>query len=1073
MSELVDRREPVATDEQRVVIEAPISAGPYVVDAGAGTGKTFTMVKRVAHLVANGMRADQFLVVTFTKAAASEIAGRLERELRLGANEKGPTCGTFHSIALDIIREFAYAIGISPDIGVIDEGQAQAIFAEVFAELEAGRLGVDLADFPLLVQTDDLRRGLAKLALDLRSRGIFVDAFLARARTAADALRSIGFGQLVTPGTRVAIRANSALPAVARTRAEIEDEARAERANVEVVGKLFARFDQVLEERAKLTFGDVLVRATALLCDHPQIAEQLRQRWRHAIVDEFQDTNRSQLAFLRALFGDKLQPVMVVGDVRQAIYEFNGADPQMLVEFAQHATRFVLSENRRSYQTILDLAHVTTSRLGVGHDPASLAALSAYRRDAEHGVVRVQAFQTEGPQATMVDDANGSASVTSPDAMLWGIEAEAAAIAGDIRRRIEIDGESPKDIAILMRSRSRAGVFIEALRLHGIAFHVAGGVGFFDAPEIRETIAWMRLVLDPLDAQATVATLQSAAIGLGDGAVAAFGAGEDLVNAVLDNLVPASFDAEAIARFERYRAVMRIIAELADAPLVDALRALITSAGIEIARSADPDVLLQTRANLDQLVRIAAALANDRPRATLRDLLADIEEREALELDLPPAPLEGERVTLSTIHASKGLEWKHVYVVNVKRSAFPLRNNGRREIVCLGNDGALALRHSADLRPTFRWYLVSRPDHTPEGHYWPKQASTNDAEEHRLFYVALTRARDSVTITGAAKGKHMSTCLQAVFNWVESLGVDPAKHRLLAPDESIAVHEPAPTVLPAITIDDIERLRERIARRATLVAEPVQRRGPLSYSAIETYQRCPRQARYRYVFRLPDLTDGAPAPASIGLDSLASGGDRDGRDPALFGRVVHKILEYDVQARIAVAPTDWPQFVADAIEAEAGETEDVAAIDAVARLAAQALGAYTPLAAEWRFTIPIAGVTMGGYVDFIGRDERGMLTLIDYKTGYTASDHYALQFALYAHAVEQAWQETPRCVLLRITDRTVQIEDVVPSSLGSLVETINASARMDRDEARPGQHCRLCPYAHDVCDAAPAGLGRR
>ena len=1019
------------TTEQAAIVAADCH-GPRLVDAGAGTGKTFTMVERARALIAGGMPPEALLIVTFTKAGANEIAGRLE--VASPTNDvRRPTCGTFHAIAGDVLREFAYATGISPDLRTIDDARARGLFRRAFRDLEAGRLGVDLQSFPLLDRPDALEKSLAKIAMQLKAKGTSIDAFRATAFAQADVLETLPYGAITSIGTRGGVLSGWPKPKPARTVEERQHEAAAERRNIVVVAALLTRFQTLLDEGNLLTFGDVLHRATAMLLERDDIAARLRARWQHAIIDEFQDTNGTQIAFLEAIFGRELRPVMAVGDIRQCIFEFNGAEPLGFDAFRRRAIEvLLLGENRRSVQPILDLAHHAYDRAMNTGATLLAAALRAKRGHADPRVVRVQSFA-------------GSA----------GRDREAAIVAADVRKRIDA-GTSPRDIALLMRSRTRARLYIDAFAAQGIATQLVGGVGFFDAPEIREVIFWTRLAIDPTDTFALTAALQSAGINLGDGAVVALAVGGDFARAALVDPIPAGLAATEIARIERFRATMRGICALGDVPLVSAVRTIVVASGAEFARLGDSENAQQVRANLDQFIGLAASIAEDVPHARLHEFLADLDEREGLDIDMTPGQLPGERVTLSTIHGAKGLEWPHVYLVNVAPAAFPTNGGSNMSYVAdLDDDGALALKHGVDGRPTLRWYCMTTP-HDDDGNFI-KITKSKD-EERRLLYVAVTRARDTFTITGCQdRFGNDSAYIKEAKSWIDEVTGAPEEHVLVV-EENGAVD--APPSLPGMseTVNDPERVRLRLSRITEAPLEPATRRGTLSYSAMEMQERCPRRARYHYVLGLPDFTDAEPP-----VWQLAEGGGAQVRDKRRFGSIVHKVLEYDAKARIAGAERDLVGFLADAVAEEGGTDAEGADAMPVAQAAIATLAAYEPIDAERHFALEIAGVKLGGYIDLIARDASGEVVVIDYKTGKTAADHYALQFALYARAVRESDGVEARSLLLRLADDGVTTEPVVPADDSTLAAAIAAARNMENDEPRPGIQCRYCPYAGDIC----------
>ncbi len=1038
------------SEEQRRIVDAPI-AGPHLVDAGAGTGKTTTLVARAVALVRRGAcTAPQILVATFTNAAAAEIAIRMDAAFAEAGIDARPTCVTFHGLAASLVREFAFATGDTPDLRPIEEARARVVFARVYARLANGGFSYDTSAFPFLDRPETLQRSLAKIAFRLRDLGIDVDAFERDALAAADALARLPFRQ----ATRMVEKKRAGLvpvtgwprPNPALSDDELAAEAERERKNVRVAATLFRAFAAELEAEGLVTFGDILRRATALVATNDGVREAVRARFRHAMIDEFQDTNPAQVAFLRALFGEDLRDVLAVGDLRQAIYEFTGARPEGIIDFAAlpGVTKLPLSHNRRSYAAILAAAHhaLATSE---AVPPDYRTALTAVRGAGDGPCVDVRAFPN-------VDD-------------------EAAFVATAIRALVDA-GTGPRDIAVLLRSRTKAEVFAAALRSRGLSVRLSGGLGFFEAPEIVALTAWLRLVETPQDATAIAVALEVPGIGLSQGAIALLNADGAFARAACLDPSPAAYSADERERLERFRMVARALGPLADVPLADAVRDAIAITGADVtAFAGDPLGAERVRANVEKFAALAYGLAADRPTARIADLLDEIDERALFDLDEPLAEVEGERVVISTVHGAKGLEWKHVFVANVSPRSFPVQVNDALETVVRYDEGrkALAFMYTVDGSPSLRWVLASHPiDAT--GSYVAEPR--DDAEEHRLFYVALTRARDGLTISGT-RIKTPSVCLGAVEEWLRATRGDGA-----GAAGGAAAFGASSDVVAALGLFDADAADERAGAREAMVARlasranrgrpsaaPVYRQGTLSYTSLAMHEACPRRARYHYVFDLPSFDDEAPH-AFVGADALQTAK----RDPARFGRIVHRVLELLMLARIAGIAEELEAALDTALEEE--DCGPDRSLRARARTAAAAalplLADLTPLDVELRFDVLINGVAVGGFIDLVARDADGSLVVVDYKTGSTPGDRYALQFAVYRWALAQMYPGPIRTELLRMNDAGASREAVEPAEDARLYEAVSTARSMADDIPRPSVACGSCPYRGGLCPEGAA-----
>jgi DNA helicase-2/ATP-dependent DNA helicase PcrA len=1025
---VVNQSTPAPTPEQQRVIEAPL-AGPHLVDAGAGTGKTFTLVARATHLVERKLlRPSELLVLTFTNKAAAEIGDRLVAAFHDRADSV-PTCATFHGLAGALLREFAYDAGDhSPDVRAIDRARAQTVFHRAFTDLLEGKLGVDLSALPLLDRLDELERSLSLIALERQSSGLSLEIFERDALAAAAKLADLPFGWVWEKRPK----SMKCTPSVERTVEERMAESGSEAANVRAVAAVFRRFEDDLREEALITYGSLLSDAVAMLTQFPHIAQTLRRRWRHALVDEYQDTNPQQVALLRAIFGDALTPVLAVGDLRQAIYGFNGADAHGIRRFGELAgcTTYPLSLNRRSYQAILDAAHAV---LEPG-DALSAETLVAHKGDARAVAVSCRLFDSGENIATHR-------------------AAEANAIASEIAA-LRTSGVPAKEIAILLRTRSNALIYADALGERGIASKRYGGTGFFDAPEIIDALSWLDLLLEPDDPYAYARLLGSPAFGLSDGTLAQLA--EDapsLAETLLFAPPPPWLDAPIRAVIERFRAIAERLARALGGPVDDLVRTIVVESGIDVGYGmTDVFAAARVQANLEKFVALAASFAADRPTARAVDFAREIAERRAVDAEEAEAEIAGEQVSIMTVHAAKGLEWEHVFVADVTPGVFPMPDRFTPVVAWERDSGALAFRYGADGKLPLRWAL--RKPHDPQTGEL-RLAKKDEAEERRLFYVALTRAANHVYVSGSAKGKSVSPYLRGVLT----------RHAetTFGTTEPAVAHEIERWTDDATTQERIRRFLAEPLEAPTLFAQGLER---VSYTAVAAYETCPRQARYRYVLHLPDLRD-EEEPVARGL---SEGGVRSNVNAGTYGTIVHRVLEVLVSARLQGEPENLDFAVETGLrEADISDDPPLAQrVRAASTRALIALGELEPIEAEREFDLTIAGTRVFGFIDLLARDRAGRLVVIDYKTGHLAEDAYRLQLSLYRHVVHVELGEDPALAILRITDNEAQLVMVEPEPDARLEEALRAASTMAEDTPRPGPYCTSCAYVGVYC---PEGAG--
>ena len=686
-------------DRQR---EAVTHAGsPLLILAGAGSGKTRVLTHRIAYLLATGRaRAGQILAITFTNKAAAEMrerAGSL-----VGDDARRMWVSTFHSACVRLLRYEHEAAGLSSSFTIYDAQDSQRLIQMVLKAMDV-----------------DIKRFTPKM----------VAARISDAKN-----------ELIGPA-RYAQTAGK--DPVSR-----------------IVADAYVEYDKRMRASNALDFDDLIMRTVNLLRENPLIAEHYHRRFRHILVDEYQDTNHAQYVLVRALVGDGSDGVTpaeltVVGDSDQSIYAFRGATIRNIEEFERDFTgarTILLEQNYRSTQNILSAANAVIAR------NTGRRAKNLWTASGDGALITLDAADSEHDEARFVV---GEIDRLADSGVEWG------------------------DIAVFYRTNAQSRALEELLVRQGIPYRVVGGTRFYERREIKDALAYLQLISNPDDTVAARRVLNVPKRGIGakaEEAIAAhaahygisFGAalrhlwlragrpageGEGIdVDALARSTSPdeASADssvsastgdtagekpdaseaadesaaaapasspvesapetapevlgitpraAKSAAAFWGLIETLRA-AEARGASQADILEEVLDRTGYlaELRRSEDPQDASRVE-NLAELHSVAGAFAADAPGGTLADFL----ERVALVADSDQVPAEGERggqVTLMTVHTAKGLEFPVVFVTGMEDGTFPHQRS-------LGDESELE-------------------------------------EERRLAYVAITRARERLYLTRAA-----------------------------------------------------------------------------------------------------------------------------------------------------------------------------------------------------------------------------------------------------------------------------------------------------------------------------------
>ncbi len=609
---------------QRAAVEH--RGGPLLIVAGAGSGKTRVLTRRIAHLIASGDASPgEILAITFTNKAAGEMKERVAA--LVGPAARSMWVSTFHSACVRILRSEARHLGISSTFTIYDQQDSQRLMAMVIRDLNLDAKRYTPRSFT--AQVSNLKNDL-----------VDHEAFAGRASNHME----------------------------------------------EVLAEAYGEYQRRLRAANAFDFDDLIGSAVAVLQLFPDVAEHYRRRFRHILVDEYQDTNHAQYVLIKELVGVETQSpgtLCVVGDADQSIYAFRGATIRNIEEFERDfpsATTILLEQNYRSTQNILAAANAVIARNAARRekrlwtDAGSGPSIVAYVGDDEHD--------------------------------------EASFIAQEIDRLTDDEGVRPGDVAVFYRtnaqSRSVEDIFIRT----GMPYKVVGGVRFYERREVRDVLAYLRAIANPDDEVSLRRILNVPKRGIGDRAeeqIESFAQRERITFAAAlaraaDVPGLATRSVNAITGFLGLMDALRTVAEGGGDPAT-VVQAVLEQSGylVELQGSDDPQDESRVE-NLAELESVAAEFSVENPEGSLTDFL----ERVSLVADadeIPDGEDHGGVVTLMTLHTAKGLEFPVVFLTGMEDGIFP------------------HMRSLGDAREL--------------------------EEERRLAYVGITRARERLYLTRA------------------------------------------------------------------------------------------------------------------------------------------------------------------------------------------------------------------------------------------------------------------------------------------------------------------------------------
>lgn len=1111
---------------------AAVSTGPgdVFIAAGAGSGKTRVLTARFVSAVLGeapypACDPREILAVTFTEKAAGELAERIRRALvsagdDVAARSLGEAwISTIHGMCARILRQHAFAAGIDPYFGVLDQVGASALEARALEEAMREAVTSDERAAALLdafgfeaVSTALLRVSASVRALGLDAEGIRMvgrdDAIAQLDRAAADlgeiahdlgALKQCktvdGNVEAVRLSARLIadIRAGDVLggPALEslgapglRRLASIEglndlvDAAatsieRARQAGAQLLvadhelafRALIAAFDRCFaglkRGRGVLDFTDLEIEALRLLESQPAVAEEYRSRFAMLMLDEFQDTNVLQARIIELLARDNL---CTVGDENQSIYRFRHADVGVFRERSRMvADRRRLDVNYRTAPALLDSVNTLFGHpalLGTSYAPlrAPSARGEAEAAFAGHPRLRARFIDWSDPQGA---DAH---------------EVEAEAVADSVCDYLEA-GVGPGGIAVLMRALSggRGQKVERALLERGVPVYLASGGAYFTCPEIIEARALLRVIDNVLDDAAMAIVLAGRLTGLSPDALVAVREHADALAAargasrrdahLWDALVSpgAGLPADAAG------AVARLVGAIEDArarrgmrPLDDTVLQPLLALDADLVCFASGPGGARAWSNVLKLARIAAEYESVQG-GDLAGLLAYLDLRELHATSEQEVTLDGEddAVRIMSIHAAKGLEFPVVIAAGL--SGDP----GVPSIALERIDGHPLLGMTLPFAGEMLQTIGSERVRTGA-----REAGA--AEAARLLYVACTRAEEALTVIGRTRpDKDADGSLAGRLRRALGAGAAGSLQALLDRPASgceVQLLTPAPATRDAsaerrgvpVGVAAAERAGDERTRAASAGAPPGTS-APVatvprrvSYTGLATYGRCPYRFFLTSILKLP-----AP-PAAQGGEAL------------VFGAAVHAVLE-----QVHALDDDWEPWAETAVRAaglgrRAKQRISRAVSGYLASDVARELFSARRVMREAPIAVRVAGTVLAGAMDAIGWTEDRAL-IVDYKSGTgpltpeQAKERYRLQSECYSLAAFAAGAREVRVVFFEL-ERPWSTSYEYGRGERERIET-NVSAIIERmvEVGYPpcpvydGEQCETCPGLGGMC----------
>jgi len=962
-------------EQQTAVVH---KTGPLMIVAGAGTGKTTVVTRRIAWLIEQGLcKPDQILALTFTDKAAGEMEERVDQLLPYGYVDLH--ISTFHAFCEKILREFGAEMGLARDFKLLSELDTWLLMRKHFDRFVLNYYR------PLGNPTKYLKGFLSHFSR-LKDQAIDPDAYL-----------SFVEDKLLDDDAKQA-----------------GDDV-SEKQRWSELARAYHTYQTILQEYDSLDFGDLILYTLKLLQSRPRILREVREQFQYVLVDEFQDTNHAQYELVK-LIAAPSNNLTVVGDDDQSIYQFRGASLANILRFESdypETTRVVLTKNYRSAQSILDQAHTF------------IQMNNPHRLESKSGLTKRLVAHSDSPGS--IEHIHCSS-----------LDEEVFAVVKKIIELKDQDAELTwNDFAILVRSNSAGDEFAAAFERHGVPFQFLALSGLYTKPVILDLLAFMQVIDHPFDSPSFYRCLTSPMYEIDARSIAELNLlaqrkGKSLFETceMAHSLVKLPVEVQTKLRDILFQ-LNSLRSSLQGKPATECFKQLVRKFGyIEYLNQKPEAEKMESFRYLDQFLNRIKSFESRNDQKHLHGFLAEFDhERDAgeegsLSVDFDAGP---EVVRIMTVHASKGLEFKHVFIVNLVDRRFPAQ--ARAESIPLPEA------------------LIGASEHD-DAHLH---------EERRLFYVAMTRAKEGLYFTSA--DDYGGSRARKLSRFLHELGYEKSNQT-----EKTTIH-----------LFDVDRGEEfdRVTEKPVSIPVPKQ----FSFTQLAAFKTCPYQYKFAHVLKVPVF----------------------GRWTLSFGKTMHNTLQTYFTTWLERAGKrqstlfDAPNPTTGAIPVSEQELLDMythswiddwyendTQREEYRKKGKESLKEYfaqfeqkrpSPLYLEQGFTLKFGDVILKGRIDRIDALLDG-IEIIDYKTGSpktekTLDTDAREQLLLYQMAAIDVLGLKPKKLTYHYLEDNSEVSFIgTDDELAKLRQSIIDRVHLIRQsifEASPGFHCRFCDFS-DICE---------